>query len=75
MALFDKEYKIMAVKRVEESGRPAVEIARELDLKPNTLYGWIKKLKNMVSMGTMLFLAVVVYMKKMRNFESYVENC
>ncbi len=43
MALFDKEYKIMAVKRVEESGRPAVEIARELDLKPNTLYGWIKK--------------------------------
>ena len=39
MALFDKEYKIMAVKRVEESGRPAVEFARELDLKPNTLYG------------------------------------
>ena len=72
MALFDKEYKIMAVKRVEESGRPAVEIARELDLKPNTLYDG---LKNMVSMGTMLFLAVVVYMKKMRNFESYVENC
>jgi transposase len=43
MITFDKEYKMMAVKRVNESGRPAVEIARELDLNPNTLYGWIKK--------------------------------
>ncbi|WP_425060353.1 hypothetical protein SCACP_10430 [Sporomusa carbonis] len=35
MKIFDKEYKLMAVKRVKESGRPVAEVARELDLSAN----------------------------------------
>lgn len=44
MRTFDKDYKIMAVNRVKESGKPVTQVARELDLSPNTLHGWIKKL-------------------------------
>jgi transposase len=40
---FDKEYKLMAVKRVKESDKPVAEVARELDLSPNTLHGWMSK--------------------------------
>jgi transposase len=40
---FDKEYKIMAVNRVKESGKPVSEVARELDLSPNTLHGWVSR--------------------------------
>lgn len=43
MRTFDKEYKLMAVNRVKESGKPASEVARELDISSNTLYGWISK--------------------------------
>lgn len=43
MRTFDKEYKIMAVNRVKESDKSAAEVARELDLNPTTLYGWINK--------------------------------
>lgn len=43
MRTFDKEYKIMAVNRVKESGKAVAEVARELDLSPNTLHGWISK--------------------------------
>ena len=43
MKTFDKEYKLMAVKRVRESGKSVTEVARELDLSPNTLHGWISK--------------------------------
>jgi transposase len=43
MRTFDKDYKIMAVNRVKESGKPVTQVARELDLSPNTLHGWIKK--------------------------------
>ena len=44
MKTFDKEYKIMAVKRVQESGKAVTEVARELDVSPSTLHGWITKL-------------------------------
>jgi len=40
---FDKEYKLMTVKRVKESGKPVTEVARELNLSPNTLHGWMSK--------------------------------
>ena len=40
---FDKDYKLMAVNRVRESGKPVAEVARELDLSANTLHGWIRK--------------------------------
>ncbi|HHV64082.1 MAG TPA: transposase [Peptococcaceae bacterium] len=43
MRTFDKEYKLMAVKRVKESGKSVAEVARELDISPNTLHGWISK--------------------------------
>ena len=43
MRMFDKEYKVMAVTRVKESGKPVAEVARELDLSPNTLHGWVNK--------------------------------
>lgn len=38
MKTFDKEYKLMAVKRVQESGKSVAGIARELELSPNTLH-------------------------------------
>ena len=40
---YDKESKLMDLKRVKDSGRPTTEIAKELDVRPNTLYGWITK--------------------------------
>lgn len=40
---FDKEYKLMTVTHVKESGKPVAEAARELDLGPNTLHRWINK--------------------------------
>jgi len=43
MRMFDKEYKLMAVNCVRESGKPVAEVARELDINPNTLHGWISK--------------------------------
>lgn len=43
MRTFDKEYKMMAVNRVKDSGKPVAEVARELDINPNTLHGWINK--------------------------------
>lgn len=43
MRTFDKDYKIMAVNRVKESGKSVAEVARELDLGTSTLHGWINK--------------------------------
>ena len=43
MRIFDKEYKMMAVKRVNESGKPVAEVASELDVGTSTLHGWISK--------------------------------
>ena len=43
MKTFDKEYKLMAVNRVKESGKAVAEVARELELSPNTLHGWMSK--------------------------------
>lgn len=43
MRTFDKEYKAMAVKRAKESDRSVSEVAKELDISPSTLHGWINK--------------------------------
>ena len=43
MQTFDKEYKLMAVKRVKESGKPVAQVARESDINSNTLHGWMSK--------------------------------
>ncbi|GIO22830.1 transposase [Oceanobacillus sp. J11TS1] len=42
---YDKEFKVYAVKLVVEDGRKAAEVARELDLVPQTLQKWVTKYK------------------------------
>jgi len=42
---YDKEFKVYAVKLVVEDGRKAAEVARELDLVPQTLQKWVAKYK------------------------------
>lgn len=41
--LYDDEYKKKTVQYVKESGKAVAEVARELKIKDNTLYGWMKK--------------------------------
>ena len=38
---YDKEFKVYAVKLVVKDGRKATEVARELDLVPQTLHKWV----------------------------------
>lgn len=42
---YDKEFKVYAVKLVAEDERKAVEVARGLDLVPQTLQKWVTKYK------------------------------
>jgi len=42
---YDKEFKVYAVNLVVEDGRKAAEVARELDLVPQTLQKWVTKYK------------------------------
>ena len=37
---YSREFKLEAVRRCEESGKPIAEIARELDVSLNLLYRW-----------------------------------
>jgi transposase len=39
---FDKEFKLSAVKIVSEGEEKAADVARNLNIKPNRLYLWIK---------------------------------
>jgi transposase len=41
--LYDDEYKRKTVQYVKESGKAVAVVARELKIKDNTLYGWMKK--------------------------------
>jgi len=41
--LYDEAYKKQTVQYIKESGKPVAEVARELKINDNTLYGWIKK--------------------------------
>jgi len=40
---FDAEFKAGAVKLVKEGGKTPAEVARELDIVPSVLGGWIKR--------------------------------
>jgi transposase len=42
--LYDEAYKRKTVQYIKESGKAVAEVARELKIKDNTLYGWMKKL-------------------------------
>ncbi len=37
---FTKEFKLESIRLLEESGKPAAEIARELGIRRNMLYKW-----------------------------------
>jgi transposase len=41
--LYDETFKKKTVQYVKESGKAVAEVARELKIKDNTLYGWMKK--------------------------------
>ena len=40
---FTKEFKLEALRLMEESGKPAAEVARELGIRRNQLYKWQEK--------------------------------
>ena len=42
---FTKEFKLEAVRLLKQSGRPGVEIARELGIRRNQLYKWAGQLE------------------------------
>ena len=46
--VFTKEFKLEAVRLLENSGRPAAEVARELGIRRNQLYKWQQQLRNKV---------------------------
>ena len=41
---FTKEFKLEAIRLMEESGKPAAAVARELGIRRNQLYKWQEKL-------------------------------
>jgi transposase-like protein len=40
---YSEQFKAEAVRMVTELGKPASEVARELDVHPASLYSWLKK--------------------------------
>ena len=40
---YSAEFKLEAVKRFEQSGKPLTAVAEELGVKPTTMQGWINK--------------------------------
>ena len=49
---YPKEFKLEALRLVEESGRPASEIARELGIRRNLLYKWKEQMAQSGDIGT-----------------------
>jgi len=43
---YSKEFKLEALRLMEDSGKPASEVARELGIRRNQLYKWQEKLSN-----------------------------
>ena len=39
--IFTKEFRLNAAKLVVDEHRPAVDVARELDINPKSLYSWV----------------------------------
>ena len=40
---YDEAFKIETVKYISENNKSVTQVAREIDVNPNTLFGWIKK--------------------------------
>ena len=49
---YTEEFRQQAVSLVREGKRPASEIAKELDIKTNTLYTWLQKSNKASSSGS-----------------------
>jgi len=41
---FTREFKVEALRRVEESGKQLTQVARELGIRPDLLYRWKRRL-------------------------------
>ena len=41
--IFTKEFRLNAAKLVVDEHRPAVDVARELDINPKSLYSWVRQ--------------------------------
>ncbi|WP_036735410.1 transposase [Paenibacillus zanthoxyli] len=41
--VYDEAFKRQTVQHIKESGKPVAEVARELKINDNTVYGWVKK--------------------------------
>jgi transposase len=46
---FTREFKVEAVRLLEESGKPVTQIARELGIRPDLLYSWKRRLSKAAS--------------------------
>ena len=46
---YSGEFRTQAISLVRDAGRPAVEVARELGIKPSTLYNWLSSSKRVGS--------------------------
>ncbi|MFC0331917.1 transposase [Paenibacillus sepulcri] len=42
---YDKEFKILTVRLVQEEGKSVAQVAREMGLHENTLYRWMTEFK------------------------------
>ena len=42
---YTREFKVEALRQVQDSGRPQSEVARELGLNPETLYRWSREFR------------------------------
>ncbi|PGQ04422.1 transposase, partial [Bacillus cereus] len=42
---YEEEFKRQSVKHILQTGKAVAQVARELGVSVNTLYGWVKKYK------------------------------
>ncbi|GAX90162.1 transposase [Effusibacillus lacus] len=42
---YDSDFKRQTVEYILEQRKPVAQVARELDISPNTLHGWLKQYK------------------------------
>ena len=42
---YTPDFKLEAVKRVQRTGEPVSKVAEELGINPNTLHGWMKRIR------------------------------
>ena len=44
--IFTKEFRLNAAKLVVDEHRPPVDVARELDINPKSLYSWVRQYRS-----------------------------